>query len=134
MTKFRGPLVLASALAVASAMAGTAPLAWNELSEAPVVTLTAALFLPFHDGDTRGIHVAPGTVLQFLNRTSLGEIGVTQFELRPAICRAPSESTTMVIVGPKGSEVGVQIEADCHFEVYVEDRDLTLPSFFTVTR
>lgn len=109
-----------------------APLSWFDLDSGQRVELTQKISL--------GEKVFPaGTSLELVSKEPLAIPGASLelLKLEQAPCPRPEWESEMEIVLPDGnpesSSVGIQLEQNCRWWVYVEEKDLFTPSFFAPT-
>lgn len=108
----------------------SAPLPWSEIGETPAYSLTEKVTL-----GERGPSFPAGTALTFESREPLEVPGapLELLHLTQAPCEHPEWTSEIEIVTPAGNAeanaVGVQLEQGCRWNVYVETKDLLMPSF-----
>ncbi len=119
-------------LALGSALAHPPVSSWSDLKVDSQYVLEQEIVLSGPRGERIVLLSGHDTILKEIQ--PLDGISVVQYVFTPETCRTPSEESEMELVlpedGKSGSEVGVQLRADCRLEIFVETKDLNGLSFY----
>jgi hypothetical protein len=109
-----------------------APLNWQDMEITDEVLLTQDIELDGNDGSV--IEISSEERMRLEELVPLDGISVVKAVFSFDSCPAENLETEMMIVLPKrgaeNSEVGVQIEKNCVFAVFIETKDYGTISFF----
>jgi hypothetical protein len=109
-----------------------APLSWTDLQPGEKLQLTEKITI-----GENGPSFPAGTALHYESAEPLDIAGypVLFLKLKEIQCAHPEWNHEMEILVPKGnpesSSVGVELKPGCNWGIYVEQKDLFQPSFFT---